>query len=126
VRDLAATVLKVESSRKEVLEQFRPALSLKGDAARGKTVALRCIGCHQVGGAGLAIGPDLKSAANHPEEKLLTNIIDPSLDVQPGYFAFNAKLKDDRTLYGLITSETGTSNSPTAARGSSRAVIWLI
>jgi putative membrane-bound dehydrogenase-like protein len=109
VRDLAAAVLKTESSRKEVLEQFRPALSLKGDAVRGKTVALRCIGCHQVDGAGLKIGPDLKSVASHPAEKLLTNIIDPSLDVQPGFFAYNAKLKDGSELYGLVTAETGNS-----------------
>ncbi len=122
VRDLAATVLKAESSRKEVLEQFRPALSLKGDAARGKTVALRCIGCHQVDGAGLQIGPDLKSVANHPAEKLLTNIIDPSLDVQPGYHAFNAKLKDGSELYGLITSETGNSVSFKLTDGSTRLV----
>jgi putative membrane-bound dehydrogenase-like protein len=109
VRDLAAAVLTAESSRKEVLEQFRPALSLKGDAVRGKTVALRCIGCHQVDGAGLKIGPDLKSVASHPAEKLLTNIIDPSLDVQPGFFAYNAKLKDGSELYGLVTAETGNS-----------------
>lgn len=122
VRDLAAAVLKAESSRKEVLEQFRPALSLKGDAGRGKIVAARCIGCHQVDGAGLAIGPDLKSVASHPAEKLLTNIIDPSLDVQPGYFAFNAKLKDGSELYGLITSETGNSVSFKLTDGSARLI----
>lgn len=122
VRDLAAAVLKAESSRKDVLEQFRPALSLKGDAARGKTVALRCIGCHQVDGTGLQIGPDLKSVASHPAEKLLTNIIDPSLDVQPGYFAFNAKLKDGSELYGLITAETGNSVSFKLPDGSTKLV----
>ncbi len=122
VRDLAMAVLKMESSRKEVLEQFRPALSLKGDAARGKTVAMRCIACHQVDGAGLAIGPDLKSVANHPAEKLLTNIVDPSLDVQPGYFAFNAKIKDGSTLYGLITSETGNSVAFKLPGGSTRLI----
>jgi putative membrane-bound dehydrogenase-like protein len=123
VSELAGAVLKAESSRKEVLEQFRPALSLKGDAARGKTVALRCIGCHQVDGAGLAIGPDLKSVASHPAEKLLTNIIDPSLDVQPGFFAFNAKLKDGSELYGLITSETGNSVSFKLTDGSTKLVL---
>lgn len=122
VRDLAAAVLKAESSRKEVLEQFRPALSLKGDAARGKTVAMRCIACHQVDGTGLQIGPDLKSVASHPAEKLLTNIIDPSLDVQPGYFAFNAKLKDGSELYGLIAAETGNSVSFKLPDGSTRLV----
>ena len=122
VRNLAAAVLKAESSRKEVLEQFRPALSLKGDAARGKTVAMRCIACHQVEGTGLQIGPDLRSVASHPAEKLLTNIIDPSLDVQPGYFAFNAKLKGGSELYGLITAETGNSVSFKLPDGSTKLV----
>ena len=60
--------------------------------------------------------------ASHPAEKLLTNIIDPSLDVQPGYFAFNAKLKDGSELYGLITAETGNSVSFKLPDGSTRLV----
>ena len=123
VRDLAASVLKAESSRKEVLENFRPALSLTGDAARGKVVFARCIGCHQLDGTGIQIGPDLKSVAGHPAEKLLTNIIDPSLDVQPGFFAFQGKLKDGSELYGLITSETGNSVTFKLTDGSSRLVL---
>jgi putative heme-binding domain-containing protein len=75
-----------------------------------------------VDGAGLQIGPDLKSVASHPAEKLLTNIVDPSLDVQPGYFAFNAKLKDGSELYGLITSETGNSVSFKLTDGSTRLI----
>jgi putative membrane-bound dehydrogenase-like protein len=123
VRDLAARVLKVDSSRKEVLDQYRPALQLKGDAARGKIVFARCIACHKVEGQGLEIGPDLKSVAGHPAEKLLTNIIDPSLDVQPGFFAFNARLKDGGELYGLITSETGNSVSFKLTDGSTKLVL---
>jgi putative heme-binding domain-containing protein len=124
VRDLAASVLKSESSRKEVLEQFRPALQLKGDTARGKTVfTTRCIACHKVDDAGIDIGPDLKSVAAHPPEKILTNIIDPSLDVQPGFFAFQATLKDGSELYGLVTSETGNSVTFKLTDGSTRLVL---
>jgi putative membrane-bound dehydrogenase-like protein len=124
VRDLAASVLKQGSARKEVLEQFRPALLLKGDAARGKVVfCTRCIACHKVDGAGIDIGPDLKSVVNHPPEKILTNIIDPSLDVQPGFFAFQARLKDGSELYGLVTSETGNSVTFKLTDGNSKLVL---
>jgi putative heme-binding domain-containing protein len=71
-------------------------------------------------GVGLELGPDLKSVANHAPEKILTNIIDPSLDVQPGFFAYVAKLKDGSELYGLVTSETGNSVSFKLADGSVR------
>lgn len=109
VSELAAAVLKKESSRKKVLEQFRPALRLKGDAKNGQTVSLRCAGCHEVAGTGWRVGPDLKSVASHSAEKLLMNIIDPSLDVQPGFFAFTLKLKDGSEHYGIVTSETANS-----------------
>jgi putative membrane-bound dehydrogenase-like protein len=121
VRELAASIIKTESSRKQVIEQFRPALSMAGNAARGKTVAAtRCIACHRIESAGLEIGPDLKSVVNHPKEKILTNIIDPSLDVQPGFFAYQCKLKDGSDLYGLVTSETGNSVSFKLIDGSTR------
>ncbi len=72
---------------------------------------------------GIAIGPDLKSVVGHPPEKILTNIIDPSLDVQPGFFAFQGKLKDGSELYGLITSETGNSVTFKLTDGSSKLVL---
>jgi putative membrane-bound dehydrogenase-like protein len=123
VRTLAAKTLSAESSRQEVLTQFRPALSLKGDTPRGRQVFLnRCIACHRMEGAGIDLGPDLKSIAGHPAEKILTNIIDPSLDVQPGYFAYQARLGDGSVIYGLVTSETGNSVTFKLPDGTSRLV----
>jgi putative heme-binding domain-containing protein len=123
VREAAEAVIKAESTRSEVIEQFRPALQLQGVAARGKVVfGTRCIACHRMDGTGVEIGPDLKSVVNHPAEKILTNIIDPSLDVQPGFFAYQCKLKDGSELYGLVTSETGNSVSFKLTDGTTRLV----
>ena len=58
---------------------------------------------------GLAIGPDLRTVAAHPKEKLLANILDPNLDIQPGYHAYNCELEDGENLFGLIASENATS-----------------
>ena len=55
------------------------------------------------------VGPDLASVAQHPAEKLLANILDPSADIQPGYHAYQCELTDDSQIYGIITSETGNS-----------------
>ena len=123
VRARAVALLKPETSRRAAIEALRPALGLKGSSVQGRALfATRCIACHEADGIGHAIGPDLKSVVSHPAEKLLTSIVDPSLDVQPGYFAFNAGLKDGSELYGIITSETGNSLTFRLPDGSERLV----
>ena len=123
VKDLAAQVFAGLSSRQQVIEQFQPALKLAGDVKHGHEVYFtRCIGCHQRDGQGNQIGPDLVSVVNHPPEKILTNILDPSSDVQPGFDACLCELGDGSTLYGLITSETGNSVTFKFIDGTTRLV----
>jgi len=123
IRELAATVF-VPTSRAQVVEQFQPALKLSGDAARGRAVFNRlCVVCHKVADTGGEVGPDLKSVAGHPPEKLLANILDPSADIQPGYNAYHCGLADGTELYGLIASETGTSITFKGADGMARTVL---
>lgn len=123
IRELAATVF-LPTSRAQVVEQFQPALKLSGDAMRGRAVFNRvCVVCHKVGDVGGEVGPDLKSVAGHPAEKLLANILDPSADIQPGYNAYYCNLTDGTELYGLIASETGTSITFKGADNLSRTVL---
>ena len=123
VKDFAAQVFAGLSSRQQVIAQFQPALKLAGDVKRGHDVYFtRCIGCHQRDGQGNQIGPDLVSVVNHPPEKILTNILDPSADVQPGFDACLCALADGTTLYGLITSETGNSVTFKFIDGTTRLV----
>ncbi len=123
VRTLAAKNLSTESPRRQVLETYRPALALQGIPGRGRQVFInRCTACHGVDGTGPGLGPDLKSIASHAAEKILTNIIDPSLDVQPGYFGYEASLTDGTALYGLVTSETGNSVTFKLTDGSTRLI----
>ncbi len=125
VQDLAKEVFKAgASSRAQVVEQFRQALALKGDVKRGQAVyAKLCITCHKTGDQGNEIGPDLRSVVAHPPEKLLVNILDPSSDVQPGFFAYSCTLKSGDEFYGLITSETGNSITMKLADGTTRAIV---
>ena len=110
--DLAQKIFSqpANSNRAKVIEEFRPALELTGSAARGKEVfAKLCTSCHQLDGIGNQVGPDLKSVAEHPPEKLLVNILDPNADIQPGYNAYNCALANGEELYALISAETATS-----------------
>jgi putative membrane-bound dehydrogenase-like protein len=123
VRNRAAAVLAATPERSAAVAAFAPALALTGDPLKGLSVfTARCTACHQAAGRGTAIGPDLRSAAQHPPAKLLAGIIDPSLDVPPGYFAFTARLRDATELYGLVASETGNSVGFRLPDGSLRLV----
>ncbi len=124
VREMAAAEFTSTGSRAKVIEQFQSALQLTGDAGRGRAVFTRaCLACHKDGETGGEMGPDLKSVANHPPEKLLANILDPSADVQPGYHAYQCELTDGSELYGLITAETANSLTIKTAAGDSRVVL---
>ena len=123
VRDLAAKALQPTGDRARVMEEFQPALRLAGDATRGRVVfSTRCVGCHRLDGIGAEIGPDLKSVAQHPPEKLLASILDPSLDVQPGFAAYQCRLSTGEELYGLVSAETANSITFRSAEGATRLI----
>ena len=112
VKELAAKVLKPggTASRAKVLEEYRPALSLTGDATRGAAVHARiCAVCHKLGNAGNDIGPNLQSIVAHPPEKLLISILDPNASIEPGYLAYSCTLVSGEEFYGIIAAETGNS-----------------
>lgn len=124
VSKLAGEVIKARDSRQQVLDKFRPALSLTGDPAKGKqTFALACIACHQLEGVGLAVGPDLRSVVQHPPDKLFTSILDPSAIIEPGFTAYFCDLKSGSQVYGAIASETGSSVTLRLADGSLKPVL---
>jgi len=102
--------IAASSGRTEVRARYQPALTLDGDPEKGRLVYQKtCAACHQHGTEGLAVGPRLETVADHPAEKILTNIIDPNLDIQPGYHAYSAILKGGGQLFGLLAGESAAS-----------------
>jgi putative membrane-bound dehydrogenase-like protein len=109
VISLAAKVLPLEQkvSRDELLKQFSAALTLKGDAVKGRALfAERCVSCHRAEGQGFQLGPDLVTVKTTGREKLLLNFIDPNKEVAPQYLTFNLETKDGESYSGLIVSDT--------------------
>ena len=98
---------KANPDRAKAIEQYRPALAKRGSAAGGKaTFEQRCAACHQLGGVGRAIGPDLKSTRANGPEKLLVSVIDPNREVLPQYLLFTLNLTgEDGVLVGMIANE---------------------
>ncbi len=104
LRLLAGTVA---GDRQAVVEKFRPALTLAGEATRGRRIFQeRCASCHRLGGEGFALGPDLASVRNAGKEKMLINLLDPSREVLPQYLAYEVETRDGESLLGVVVQET--------------------
>lgn len=124
VRELAGRASPGLPGRADVVRDYMAALDLPGDRARGKAVFRRlCQSCHQYDGEGVDVGPNLRSVAGHPPAKLLTSILDPNADVQPGFHAYQCRLADGESIYGLITTESGSGITFKLPDGSTRSVL---
>jgi putative membrane-bound dehydrogenase-like protein len=96
--------------RQKVLKSYADATTLPGDRRRGKVVfAKSCAACHQLDGAGHAVGPDLAQVANKSPLYLLTEILDPNRNVDTRYIEYQAILKNGRVVSGLLAAETAAS-----------------
>ena len=115
---------RVNPDRAKAVEQFRPALAKRGRAAAGKaTFEQRCAACHQLGGVGRAIGPDLKSTRANGAEKMLVSLIDPNREVAPQFLLFTLRLaKGDGALVGMIANENASVVELIQPDGSERSV----
>jgi len=77
--------------------------SAKGNLDDGKKVFQSvCAVCHKLFGEGNSIGPDLTSADRKNTDFLLTQIVDPSAYIRPEYVAYQAQLKDETVIDGLM------------------------
>jgi putative membrane-bound dehydrogenase-like protein len=81
-------------------------IALKGDAARGKLAAGRCVMCHKIENSGPDYGPDLKGfASRQPPEVIAKAIIDPSADIAHGYDGTAIRLKDGKWIDGRVLAD---------------------
>jgi putative heme-binding domain-containing protein len=107
VNQLANQVLAAVASRDSVVEKFRPATSMTGEASRGKLIYEKlCISCHRADGEGNTLGPDFVTVRNGGREKLLLSILDPNREVQPSYVGYLIETKDGSSLLGVLASDT--------------------
>lgn len=98
------------ADRKEVLAQYRPALSLPADAMRGlEAFRKACAACHVVNGIGTAVGPDISDTRTKTPEMLLTDILNPNAAIDANYVAYTVLTRDGKQLQGIIAAESAAS-----------------
>jgi len=82
----------------------------RADLTNGRALfQARCAACHQLNGAGGAIGPDLTGAARDNLNYLLENILSPSATVANDYRLTLVTLKDGRIVSGMIRERSAAS-----------------
>ncbi len=79
-----------------------------GDAARGKAAfAAFCAACHQYGNDGALVAPQLDGIAPRGVERLIEDIVDPHRNVDSHFRLHLVKMKDGRTLAGMLRGKSG-------------------
>jgi quinoprotein glucose dehydrogenase len=100
-------------SKTDPLAPYRVALE-GGDASSGdKTFHLRsdasCIRCHTIRGTGGIVGPALDDVGSRQNrEYLLESIVFPNAKIAQGFEGVLLRLKDGRTVVGVVKKETDT------------------
>jgi putative membrane-bound dehydrogenase-like protein len=108
----------VEADRKKVIERYRPALGMAGDAGRGREVYRKlCLQCHRSKGEGQDVGPDLATVRERVPEDLLTHILDPNREVNPQFASVRILTTDGAVVDGIAAAETATSVTLKRAQG---------
>jgi putative heme-binding domain-containing protein len=78
------------------------------DVAAGvKLFEKSCAICHQVGGKGAKVGPNLDGVGNRGVERLLEDIIDPNRNVDQAFRSTTLALKSGQIVSGLVLREEG-------------------
>ncbi|MCX6857219.1 MAG: c-type cytochrome [Verrucomicrobia bacterium] len=97
------------ADKKELIEKIKKQLDVatlaKANLSQGRVLfSAVCGACHQMYGQGGKLGPDLTGSGRANIDYLLENIADPSGVVSADYRMSLIKLKDGRSLSGIIAS----------------------
>jgi putative heme-binding domain-containing protein len=93
----------------ELLRQRRAgfAAAMTDPAAGAKVFEKSCANCHQLGGKGAKIGPQLDGIGVRGVERLLEDILDPNRNVDQAFRATTLLLKSGQIVSGLVLREEG-------------------
>lgn len=77
-----------------------------GNPRKGKPLYMKnCGKCHVLFGEGGKIGPDLTSFKRDNQERILVNVVNPSLEVREGFETYVALTADGRVVNGFLADK---------------------
>ena len=104
IDDISADVESSYKRYKKLLtdKKLELASTIKGKEIFAKT----CGACHQLYGEGGILGPELTGSNRSNIDYLLSNILEPSADIQDDYKMVVITTRDGRTYLGTVASDT--------------------
>jgi putative heme-binding domain-containing protein len=93
----------------ELMKQRRAGfLKVKADATAGaKVFEKHCANCHQLGGHGAKVGPQLDGIGIRGLDRLLEDTLDPNRNVDQAFRLTTLSLKKGQVVSGLLLKEEG-------------------
>jgi putative heme-binding domain-containing protein len=102
----------VAKDRQKVFQEYKDGgvLNGGGDPAQGKLVFQKnCATCHEIGGVGHPVGPNLASMVNRGAESVLFNVLAPNAEVDPRFMEYVVATADGQVISGVVVGETPTA-----------------
>jgi putative heme-binding domain-containing protein len=98
-----------DKSLQKLLQQRRTSFAnAKTDTSLGaKVFEKSCANCHQIGGQGAKIGPQLDGIGIRGIDRLLEDILDPNRNVDQAFRSTTLALKNGQIVSGLVLREEG-------------------
>ncbi len=110
-RQAEALFADLSQDRQALIERYKPALSVQGKVSKGREVFRRnCSRCHRLDGMGNEVGPDLTDViGRRPKGFFLTKVLDPNLNISPGYETYVIETRSGSTITGVVAQESPSS-----------------
>lgn len=100
----------IPADRKQVLEAYQPALTLKADAKRGRMIFEKnCTQCHKIGDLGVDVAPDIADSRTKTPAQLFNDILNPNGAIDNNYVSYTVLMKDGKVHTGIISADTASS-----------------
>lgn len=106
---LTAGVAPVSAELQRLIDERRAGFTRAAVSAdRGRAVFDKaCAVCHQFGGSGAVVGPQLDGVGHRGLERIIEDVLDPNRNVDPAFNPSLVTLKDDTAITGLLRREEG-------------------
>ena len=107
-KDLPADASRLQAAVQERLKSYRERGRAEGSAERGRAVfQTHCSACHQLGGQGGLVGPQLDGIGTRGAERLLEDILNPNQNVDGSFRLSFLTLTNGDSAAGLFRRTEG-------------------
>ena len=109
IEELTKGLSPIDEAVQKLIDQRRRAFDgRKANVSNGQQLYVKnCVVCHQIGGEGGLVGPQLDGIGGRGVERLCEDVLDPNRSVDHAFRTTLLVLKDEDVISGLFRREEG-------------------